>query len=169
MKKLILIYGAIAGLIITSMFVISFIGSSSNFESGELIGYSSMIIAFASIFVAVKSYRDKTLGGSISFGKAFKIGLGISLVATVIYTVSWLIMSETIAKDFMTDYYQYHMEQMKSSGLSEDQLNEKIVEMDYFMELYKNPLVKIGMTMLEIFPVGLIVSLISALILKRKS
>ncbi|MEQ9288067.1 MAG: DUF4199 domain-containing protein [Cyclobacteriaceae bacterium] len=169
MKKLILTYGTIAGVVVSAMLLITLSGSSRNFENGELIGYASMIIAFATIFVAVKSYRDKSLDGNIGFKQAFSIGLGITLVATAIYILSWMIMSETIASDFMSEYYQYSIEKLKASDLTETEIDEKIAEMEYFKELYKNPMVKIGMTFLEIFPVGLLVSLISAFILKSRA
>ena len=104
---------------------------------------------------------------SISFGEAFKIGLGISIVAAALYIITWMVLSETIAQDFMSEYYQSSIEKLRSSDLSQSEIEAKIKEMDKFQELYKNPLVKIGMTFLEIFPVGLIISLISALILKK--
>ena len=169
MKKIILIYGTIAGLIVIGMLLITFSSSMVDFENGEILGYSSMIIAFSTIFFAIKNYRDKHLNGSIGFGKAFKIGFGISMVATILYTASWMIMSETIAQDFMNQYYQYSLEQLKASDLSEAEINAKIQDMDDFKELYKNPIVKIGMTFLEILPVGILISLVSALILKTKT
>jgi hypothetical protein len=167
MRKLIFTYGIIAGLVVAAMLVLSFSGSTWDVTSGDLMGYAVMIIAFSTIFIAIKNYRDKQLNGNISFGTAFKVGLGITLVASAIYVIAWMIISNTIAKDFMTEYYQQSVEQLKSSGISDQDLSEKIAEMDRFAELYKNPLVKVGITFLEIFPVGLIVSLTSSLILKR--
>lgn len=80
-----------------------------------------------------------------------------------------MVISNTIAEDFMSEYYQQSMEKLKASDLSEAEIDAKIAQMDQFQELYKNPIVKIGITFLEIFPVGFVVSLISALILKRKA
>ncbi len=168
MKKLILTYGTISGLVVAAMLVITFSGSSVDYGSGDLLGYAVMIIAFATIFVAIKTYRDKQLDGIINFSTAFKLGLGITLVASAFYVLAWMIISETIAKDFMSEYYQHSVEQLKASGLSEEELAKRVAEMEQFRELYKNPFFKIGITFLEIFPVGLIVSLISAAILKKK-
>lgn len=168
MKKLILTYGVVAGIVVAAMLVFSFSGIEIGMENGEILGYATMIIALSTIFFAVKSFRDQQENGLITFGKAFKIGLGITLVATAIYIVAWMILSETIAKDFMAEYYQHSVEKLKASNLSEAAMEEKIQEMKNFQELYKNPLVKIGMTFLEIFPVGLVISLISALILKKQ-
>lgn len=168
MKKLILTYGSISGLIVAAMLVVVFSKSTIDYDSGDFLGYAIMIIAFATIFVAVKSYRDKQLGGHINFATAFKLGLGITLVASAIYVIAWMIISNTIAKDFMTEYYQQSIEQLNASGLSDEELALRVEEMEQFRELYKNPFIKIGITFLEIFPVGLIISLISAAILKKK-
>ena len=169
MKKLILNYELIAGAVVSLMLVISFSGSMQNFENAELFGYTAMIVAFSTIFFAIKAERDKNQGGIISFGKALQIGLGITLVASAIYVLAWMIISETIAKDFMTEYYQQSVEQLKTSDLTEAEIDAKMEEMEDFQELYKNPIVKIGITFLELFPVGFIVSLISSLILKKKT
>lgn len=168
MKKLILVYGIIAGIVVSAMLFIGFSGSEINMDSGELLGYATMIIAFSTIFIAIKTYRDKQSNGSIKFGKAFKIGLGITIIATVLYVISWMIISETMAKDFATEYYQHSIETLKASNLPQDELAEKIARLEQYSEMYENPLIKIGMTFMEIFPVGFIVSLIAALILKRR-
>jgi len=169
MKRLILIYGLIAGFIVALMMVLSMSGSNINFKYAEIIGYATMIIAFSTIFFAIKTYRDKQLDGVIGFGKAFRIGLGITLVATVIYVVAWMIISNTIAKDFMAEYYQHSVEQVQTSNMTEAEKKEELANMENMMEMYKNPIVKIGITFLEIFPVGLIITLISAFILQRKT
>lgn len=168
MKKLILTYGTIAGIIVALMMVVTFGTSLVDMENGEIIGYSTMIIAFSTIFFAIKSYRDQFLEGQIKFIQALKIGLGITLIATAIYIIAWLIISSTIAKDFMAEYSQKSIEEIRSSGLPEAEINTKIEGIESFQELYKNPLVKIAFTFLEIFPVGFLVSLLSAFILKKK-
>ena len=113
MRRLMLTYGIIAGIIVSAMLLFSFSGSALNFDHGELLGYATMIIALSTIFFAVRSHRDQHLNGSIEFGQAFKIGLGITLVATTIYIISWMIISNTLAKDFMSEYYQHSVEKVE--------------------------------------------------------
>jgi hypothetical protein len=168
MKKVIITFGLISGVIVSGMLVLSFKATESGMANGEIIGYATMIIAFATIFVALKNQRDRSSDGGLTFGAGFKTGLGITLVASFLYIISWLIISETIAKDFMAKYYQQSVEQLQASDLSEDEINAKIDEMKSFQELYKNPIVKIGITFLEIFPVGLLMSVIAALVFKKK-
>ena len=169
MKKVVLVYGIIAGLIVTAMMAFStgYYCAKGDFEGGMIYGYSAMIIAFSMIFVGVKSFRDKHNGGTINFGKAFKIGLFISLIASTIYLIGWLINYYCFIPDFMDKYAVAMIAKAKASGISAEELAKKTADMAQMKEWYKNPLFVILMTYLEILPVAVVVTLISALILKR--
>ncbi|MEO6550287.1 MAG: DUF4199 domain-containing protein [Ferruginibacter sp.] len=171
MKKIVLICGAIAGLIVSAMGVIStaVFCASGDFENGMIYGYTSMIIAFSLIFVGIKNFRDKYNNGVVSFGKAFKVGLLISLVASTCYVISWLINFHFFMPDFYEKYSVRMLDQLKNSGASAATINEKSAEMMKMTEWSKNEFFVIIMTYVEILPVGLIVTLIAALILKRKN
>lgn len=172
MKKTVLTYGGIAGAGIVVLMFISMAtlkGDNPNFKLAEVLGYVTMIAALSLIFVGIKSYRDKELDGFINFGKAFQIGLLITLVASVIYVTGWMIYTSTGgAAEFMEQYYDYAVEQLRESGKSQEVIDQKIAEMEKYKEMYKSPIVQIGITFLEIFPVGLLISLIAAALLKRK-
>lgn len=169
MKKLVIVYGIIAGLIVTGMMAFStgYFCTKGDFEGGMIYGYSAMIIAFSMIFVGIKSYRDKHNGGTINFGKAFKIGFFISLIASTIYVTGWLINYYFFMPDFMDKYAAVMIAKAKASGISADELAKKTADMMQMKAWYKNPLFVILMTYVEILPIALVVSLISALILKR--
>ena len=140
-----------------------------DFERSMLIGYASMLIAFSMVFVGIKNYRDKYNDGLITFGKAFKIGFYIVLIASTIYVVSWLIDYFFFIPDFGDKYAAHMLEQLKASGASTAEIEKQTAEMAKFSQMYKNPFFNAMMTYMEILPVGLIVTLISSLILKRKS
>lgn len=171
MKKNILIFGSISGLIVTGMMVAMVVKcyGQENFEGNMVMGFTAMIIAFSFIFVAIKNYRDKFSEGIISFGKAFKIGILVTLLASTMYVVAWLILYYNFFPDFMEKYSAHQINNIKAQGLSVAETNEKIATINSNKEIYKNPLGVILFTYLEIFPIGLIVTLISALILKRRS
>ena len=169
MKKLVITFGLIAGIIVPTMMSISWAVMKKHvFDGGEVFGYSTMIIAFSTIFVAVKSYRDNHLNGSITFGKGFLIGLYITLIATAVYVTWWMIYSTTVYTTFMDDYASYSLEELKAAGASTETIRKATAEMEKTKELYNNPIVKIGVTFVEIFPVGLVISLLSAAILRKK-
>ena len=109
--------------------------------------------------------------GKITFGKAFKVGILITLIASVMYVIGWLIYYNTsdMAQTFPAQYLEHLKEQWKASGMSAEEINEKAATTQKNMEMYaNNPVIMIGMTLMEIFPVGLLITLISAFILKRK-
>lgn len=171
MKKNVFVFGLISGLIITAMMIYSVARCSANPEADDnvVLGYASMIIAFSFIFLGIKNYRDKYNGGVISFGKAFKIGLFITLVASTMYVAVWLVDYYLFIPDFMDKYAQHMLHQATVDGATPLQLQEKTAEMANFKQLYKNPLFVILITYAEVLPVGLIVSLIGALILKKRN
>ena len=167
MKRIVLTYGIIGGIIVSAMMWMTLGSGSHDWDNGMWIGYTTMVIALSTIFFAVKAYRDKHLGGSIKFGKAFLMGLYITLIASTMYVVSWLVLSATSDQDYMEQYYEHTKAELESSDLPAEQVETQLQEMRDFQELYKNPVVKIGFTYVEILPVGLLISLLCAAILKR--
>jgi hypothetical protein len=171
MKKIVITFGLIAGLIVAVMMVISttlFYGST-NYECSMYVGYATMLIAFSMIFVAVKNYRDKFNSGQVSFGKAFMIGLYVTLITSTVYVIVWLVIYYRFMPDFMDKYSSFMINKVKVSGASEQEINQQVTEMARYKQMYKNPFFVILLTYAEIFPVGIMVALISALILKRKN
>lgn len=170
MKRIALIFGSISGVFITAMMIYSSVMCYTNpqWESNDLIGYTLLIAAFSFVFVGIKSYRDKHNDGVISFGKAFKTGATISLVASLMYLLVWLVEYYLFIPDFLDHYTQHVLYMEKLDGASPGELEAKATEMAGFAEMYQNPLFVIVTTFLEVFPIGLVITLISALILRRK-
>lgn len=171
MKKIAITFGLISGLIVSVMMVAgtALLYKDPNFRGNTIIGYAAMIIAFAFIFVGVKSFRDKYNGGVISFAKAFKVGLFITLVASTMYVAVWLVEYYVFIPDFMEVYTRCVLDRAREDGATQEQLQEQARTMATYSEWYRNPLFVILLTYAEIIPVGLVVALISALILKRKT
>jgi hypothetical protein len=172
MKKNVIVFGLISGAVVSTIMAASMIYMSKNPGVGHgagsmVVGYLSMLIAFSLIFVAVKNYRDQKGGGVISFGKAFLMGLFISLIASTMYVITWAYVHHTYMPDFMEKYVAQIIENAKATSTPE-QLQQLTTEMNAQKEFYKTPWGFAMFTYLEILPVGLIVSLITALILKRK-
>jgi hypothetical protein len=172
MKKIILTYGLIAGTILGIMFFITVPlhrNGTINFDNGMLVGYTTMVIALSLVFFGVKSYRDNYHGGTITFGQAFKVGGLIALIACVMYCLTWEIAYNTVSAGYMEAYGVYEQEKLKSNGASEAELQEAAKEFQKLLEVYDgNPFIRFAFTIMEILPVALVVSLISAALLKRK-
>ena len=166
MKKTVLLYGLLAGIISSIGFFL--MDSNMDFDKGMIYGFSSMIIAYSLIFVAIKTYRDKHSGGVITFGKAFKIGFFIALIASSIYVFAWLFSLNYLFPDFPEKYSAYCIAQLQAEGATPAEITAKINKMNEFKKSYKNPIVVILYTYMEILPIGVIVALITAAFLKRK-
>jgi hypothetical protein len=144
-----------------------FVESDPGHGGSYFAGYTAMVIAFSFIFVGVKNFRDKYNPGSISFGKALKIGLGITLVASTIYVIVWLVDYYVFNPDFMDKYAAHMVRQLKESNLSQAVMVKKTAEINSMKEMYKNPVFVVLFTYVEILPVGIVISLLTALILRR--
>ncbi|WP_018127174.1 DUF4199 domain-containing protein [Balneola vulgaris] len=172
MKKYALIYGLIAGGLNIGLAAFIFVGLGDAFShlNNEIFGYLIMILSLSIIFVAVKQYRDKKLGGVIKFKTAFLLGLYISIVASTVYVANWEVYMQTSGSDaFIENYQSSVMEQMKENGASEAKLTEQMEKNEYYKEMYSNVFFRILITYSEILPVALLISLLSAALLKNTS
>ena len=173
MKRNILVFGTISGLIIstfmaTSMAIMGCSSSSGNMTISMIIGFSAMAAAFSFIFVGIKNYRDKQNAGVVTFGKAFLLGVMISFIASTMYVIVWGVEYHFFFPDFMDKYSAMQVKQVQESGISGIELEENLKSIESARVNYGNPIFFALYTYLEIFPVGIIISLISSLILKRK-
>jgi len=171
MRKNIIVFGLIAGLVL-GVFLASMIltvnSDHHSMVSGMIFGYAMMLLAFSVIFVAIKNYRDKQLGGYIGFGKAFGIGMGITLVASLLYTITWLILLETVIPDFMDKYVAMQLEELRKAGKSALEIQKHAQEMESYREMYKTWYGRALLTFIEPLPVGIVVSLIAAGVMTRR-
>jgi hypothetical protein len=158
MKKNIIIYGLIAGIVVSvsMLFSVNSIGhreGNFDYDRSMLIGYASMLIAFSLVFAGVRNYRDKYNEGVISFGKAFKIGLMMVLIASTIYVVAWLIDYYFFIPDFAEKLSAHTLDELKASGASQIEIEKKTKEMASMVTMLKNPFFNTIMTYVEILPV----------------
>ena len=169
MGRIIAVYGAIAGVIVMiGMFInISFV--SDHGTMGMVAGYLSMLVALLFVFVGVKRYRDVHLGGVIGFGRALMVGLGIAGVASLFYVLSWEVYMWQTGGTFMADYIATSVEDMRAAGKPAAEIAAFSAEMGAMAEQYKNPLFRMALTLTEIFPVALLVSIVSAALLRKSS
>jgi hypothetical protein len=169
MKRTVFTFGLIAGAIMAAMMLITMVFMKEiGFDKGEIIGYTTMVLAFLMTFFGIKSYRDNVAGGAISFGRALTLGLMITGVATLCYVATWEVIYYKFAPDFGDRYAAYSVEKAKQSGATQAQVDAKMKQMADFKEMYKNPFVNAALTFLEPLPVGLLVAVISAALLRRK-
>jgi len=169
MLRTILKYGAIAGVVVGGFMFATFLGFGGEppMQYGMLIGYATMLIALSAVFVGIKRHRDVDRGGVIGFWPALAVGVGISFVAGVFYVVAWEGVQALLDMDFATAYGNAVLEQARARGADAAELARLSAEMAAFRLQYANSMFRLPMTFAEIFPVGVLVSLVSAALLRN--
>ena len=169
MRRIVLTFGLIAGgllslMMLGNMLVVDRIG----FDHGEVIGYTTMVLAFLLVYFGIRSYRDNVAGGTVGFGRALAVGLLIVLVASACYVATWEVEYFALFPDFADKYAAHVIERARAAGASPAELDARIREMEQFRVMYRNPLINVAYTFLEPLPVGLPFALVSAGILSRR-
>jgi len=169
MKKTIWTFGLISGAIMSIMMVVTipFIDSIGS-STGEVIGYTSMVLAFLLVFFGIRSYRDNVRGGTIGFGRAFSVGLLIAAIASLCYVATWEVLYFKVFTDFDAKMEQASLARARAAGKSEAEVQKVRAQAESFSRLYRNPLYNSAITFLEPLPVGVVMALVSAGILRRK-
>jgi len=170
MKKTVITFGLISG-VISSVLMIGTTGfvDRIGFDRGYILGYTAIVLSFLLVYFGIRSYRDNVADGHITFGKAFAVGICITLISCVFYVVTWEILYHTVFSDFMDKYTAYMISKAQSSGASAQVLQTKMDEIQQMKVMYANPLYNVLFTFIEPFPVGLGITLISAAVLRKKA
>lgn len=169
MKKIVLTFGLISGAIISALMLatVPFI-HQIGMSRGMVIGYTTMVLAFLLVFFGIRSYRENVGDGRISFGRALGVGFLIMLITCACYVITWEIIYFNFMPDFAEKYAAFVIEDARAHGASAAELAKQTEDLKHFRELYSNIFFNVGMTFLEPLPVGVIMTFISALILRSR-
>jgi hypothetical protein len=169
MKKIVLTFGLISGLTISILMCGSLLlADKIGTHHSMLLGYTIMVASFLLIYFGIRSYRDDNLAGRISFGRAFACGALITLITTVCYVVAWEVLYFNFMPHFMDGYFAAQINKVQSAGLDPATAAAQVAAIRHSQQLYQNPLVNMAYTFMEPLPVGLLITLISAVLLRRR-
>jgi hypothetical protein len=169
MKKTALTFGLISAVVSSLMMLMTvpFL-DRIGFEYGQLFGYTAIVLSFLLVFFGVRSYRENVGGGVMTFGRGFTVGLLITLMSCAGYVLTWQVIYFKLSPGFMDKYQAYAIERARASGASDSEVRETARQMESFKKLYDKPLFNAAVTFLEPFPIGLVVTLVSAAVLRRR-
>ena len=167
MGRFVLIYGILAGVISISLILVSFVLECESGTGSVWVGYLIMLAALSLVFAGIKRYRDIELGGVIRFWAATGMGLGIAVVSAVVYAIGWEVYLWLTDYSFFPEYAKATIEAKRAAGASTAEIAKLTGEMADLGKHYSQPLYRMVMTLLEILPVGVVVSFISAAALRK--
>jgi Protein of unknown function (DUF4199) len=168
-KKTVLTFGLISGVISSLLMACSipFYDRIGN-DRALILGYTSIVLSFLLVYFGIRSYRDNVGDGHITFAMGFGVGICITLISCAFYVGTWEVLSRTVFQDFMDKYSAAMIVKAQASGASAQVVQAKIAEIQHMKEMYANPLYRMMMTFIEPFPIGLLITLISAAVLRKK-
>lgn len=166
MNKTVLTYGLISGAIAAAL-LLAHVPFMDGGTKSLILGYAGILVSAVVIYFGVLSYRQKVGNGKISFGRGFAVGILIALISAGCYVAAWeaVYYSSPQVADHMFDK---RVEELKASGAPQEAIDETAREVESFKQLYANPVVNVALTFVEPFPVGLLMTLVSAVVLRRK-
>jgi hypothetical protein len=168
MKKTVLTFGLISGAMSSLMMLATVpLMHRIGFDHGLVIGYTAIVLSFLLVFFGIRSYREQA-GGAITFGRAFTVGILITLISCVFYVATWQLIYFKLQPGFMDKWEAYAVEKVRADGGTPEAVEAARRQIRTFKEAYDNPLTNAAYTFVEPFPVGLLVTLISAAALRRK-
>ena len=169
MKRIVLTFGLISGAVLAAMMLatIPFI-DQIGFGKAEVIGYTSMIAAGMLICFGIRSYRENVGGGQVGFGRAFSVGMLITLISCACYAATWQVIYYKLVPDFYERYGAHVVEQARAAGAPQAEIDRKAAEARKYAAMSKNPLVNFAIAFVEPIPVGLIITLVCAGVMSRK-
>lgn len=169
MKKTILTFGLISGVISSLMMIATVPFMDRIGDRGYVLGYTTIILSLLLVFFGVRSYRENVGKGHITFGRALLVGLAITVISCLFYVGTWEIIYFNFMPDFMDKYGAHVLQKMQASGATAAAMQEKSEEINKLKVMYKNPFFNAAMTFIEPFPVGLVIALFSAAVLRKKA
>ena len=169
MKKTILIFGLISGAVSSLMMIatVPFLHKIS-FDKGLVVGYTSIVLSFLLVYFGIRSHRDNAGNGQITFTKAFAVGICITLISCVFYVATWEILYYNFLPGFWDNYGTHAVEKLRAAGAGDAAIAKQLQQVKDYKQMYDNPFLNAAMTFIEPFPVGLVITLISAAVLRRK-
>jgi hypothetical protein len=170
MKKTILTFGLISGVFTSIMMAATLpLEDRIGYDHSLYLGYTLIVLSFLLVFFGIRSYRDNTGNGQITFVRGFAIGISITLIMCAFYVLTWEIIYFNFMHDFMDNYAAHMISKAKASGASAAAIQALTEQMAKYKQMYENPLYNAALTFIEPFPVGLAITLLSAVVLRRKA
>lgn len=168
MKKIVLTFGLISGALSSLMMLATVpILDRIGFDKGAFLGYTLIVASLLPVYFGIRSYRESS-GGKLTFGRGFAVGLLITLISCAIYVVTWEFVYFKLMPDFTEKYTAYAVEKVRASGGTQQAIDTMAKQMADFKRMYDNPFMNAAITFTEPFPIGLLVTTISAAVLRKK-
>ncbi|HWB28221.1 MAG TPA: DUF4199 domain-containing protein [Chitinophagaceae bacterium] len=167
MKKAFLRYGLLSGAFIVVLFTLdmSVLGS---FGVSEVAGYISIVLSLCFVYFGLRYFRDKQNNGVLTFGQGIKLGLLITLIPSTCFGAFDLVYVRFFNPDFYDKYTESQIARLKAT-VPAAEFETKAAAMREQMKFWSQPWADFLLMFLTVAAIGVIITVLSAFILKRKA
>ena len=169
MKRTVLTFGLASGALSAAMILATVpLLDSIGFEKTDILGYTTIVLSALLVFSGIRSYRERIGAGSIGFGRAFIVGLFITLLSSLCSVATFQIVYFELTPQFGDKFAACMIERARVSGANQAKIDEITKQAMTLKRLYDEPLTNAALTFVQPFPIGLVASMISAAILRKR-
>jgi hypothetical protein len=154
-------YGVIIALAVIVFMLILFL---LNVSRENILNYFSFVILIAGLLLAQFNYRNKYLGGHISYGQAFTLGMLTSLFLAIIMGIYTYIFYKYINPGAMEENMALTEQKLMNQGMSETEIEQGMAIANKFASVGMYAF----MAFVGNFIGGMITSLITAIFVKKE-
>ncbi len=173
MRATVIRYGLIGAGLWFSIWLLLFVlvkaGVIVSFDYAEIIGYTSMVLALSMIFFALIHQRDHVNGGQLSFGQGLVLGLLISVIVSVVVGAVDVLHMFVLDPGMMDAYMEHQKAKWAADGMSSEAIAERMAAAQAEMEMIKNPVATFVLMFVTTLLIGILISVVSALLLRRSA
>ncbi len=166
MKKTVLTYGLISG-VIAAVLMLAHVPFMDGGSKALIVGYAGIVLSALLVFFGVRSYRQNVGSGKISLGRGLAVGILIALISAACYVAAWEVVYYS-SPGIADHVFDKQVQGLKEKGAPQAEIDAAALKVESFKRLYANPFVNVAFTFVEPFPVGVLVTLISAVLLRRR-
>ena len=168
MKKTVLWFGLLSGaLAVALMFASLPFIRSMEWGTSDLIGYTSIVVSALVLFFGIRSHRERA-GGRLTFGRGLGVGILITLISSACYMAAFQVVYFRTMPDFGDRFSACLVERARAGGATEREIEETAAMAATLKRLYDHPATNAALTFATTFPVGVLMSVLAAAVLRTK-
>lgn len=170
MKKTVFIFGLLAAVVaITVMVATVPLLDSEGYRKADLLGYSGMVLSALLVFFGIRYYRDRAAEGGLGFGRAFAVGLLITLVSSLCQVAAFQLVYFRLVPDFGDRFAACMVHRARDAGATPEEIAETTHKAETLKRLFDNPWTNAALTFVQPLPLGIVAAGLSAAVLRRRS
>lgn len=169
MKKTVLLFGLLSAAVAIAMMLATVpLLDAWGYQKTDLLGYGSMVLSALLVFFGIRYYRERAVEGRLGFGRAFAVGLLITLVSSLCQVAAFQLVYFRLVPEFGDRFAACMVERAEDAGATPEEIAETAEKAETLKRLYDNSWGNAALTFVQPLPLGIVAAGLSAFVLRRR-